>query len=65
MIENVSMDSKDGAFKPRSIRLKKSIEISKSSANCSWVIPSRLRIDRSFFPNCLRKVATHEVWPNG
>ena len=38
------------------------MEISRSSANCSCVIPRCLRNDRSFFPNCFRKVATHEVW---
>jgi hypothetical protein len=60
-MEKASIDSKEGAFSPRSIRLKKSIEISRTSANCSWVIPLRLRIERSFLPNCFRKVATLEV----
>lgn len=35
VIEKASIDSKEGAFSPLSIRLKKSIEISKNSANCS------------------------------
>lgn len=56
------MDSKEGAFRPRSMRLRKSIEMSRFSANCCWVMPRRLRIERSFLPNCFRKVATSEVW---
>ena len=35
IIENDSMDSKEGALSPRSTRLKKSIEMSRSSENCS------------------------------
>jgi hypothetical protein len=35
VIENDSMDSKEGALSPRSTRLKKSIEMSRSSENCS------------------------------
>jgi hypothetical protein len=35
VIENDSIDSKEGAFNPRSTRLRKSTEISRSSANCS------------------------------
>jgi hypothetical protein len=35
VIEKDSIDSKEGAFNPLSIRLKKSMEISKSSANRS------------------------------
>jgi hypothetical protein len=34
VIENDSMDSKEGALSPRSTRLKKSIEMSRSSENC-------------------------------
>jgi hypothetical protein len=54
----------DGAINAlkRSIRLRKSIEMSRFSANCCWVIPRRLRIERSFLPNCFRKVATSAVW---
>jgi hypothetical protein len=58
------MDSKEGALSPRSIRLKKSIEMSRSSENCSCVISRSLRIDRSFFPNCFRRVDTPEVCPS-
>lgn len=46
---------------PLSMRLRKSIEISRISANCSWVISRLLRIERNFLPNCFRKVATCEV----
>jgi len=65
MIENASIDSNDGALIPRSTRLKKSIEISRSSANCSWVISRLWRIERSFFPNCFRRVGTTESVSNG
>ena len=50
---------------PLSTRLKKSIEMSRSSANCSWVISRFLRIERNFFPNCFRKVGTGEVCRTG
>jgi hypothetical protein len=60
-MEKASIDSKEGALSPRSIRLKKSTEISKTSENCSCVILLRLRIERSFLPNCFRRVATLEV----
>jgi hypothetical protein len=65
VIEKASIDSKEGAFRPLSTRLKKSTDISRSSANCSCVIPRSLRIDRSFFPNCFRKVPTVRVWLTG
>lgn len=61
VIENVSIDSNEGAFKPRSTRLRKSTEISRSSANSSWVMFRSLRNDRSLLPNNFRSVATLRV----
>src|SRR5271169_644117 len=50
--------SKDGAFMPRSIRLKKSTDMSSSSANCSWLIPREERSVFSRWPNFSRKLDT-------
>jgi hypothetical protein len=65
VIENASIDSKEGAPRPRSTMLRKSTEMSRSSANSSCVMPRVLRMDRSFFPNSFRNVATYRVWALG
>jgi len=59
VIENTSIDSKEGAFSPRSTRLRKSTEILRSSANSSCVMSRSLRNARSLFPNNFRRVATN------
>jgi len=64
VMEKVSIDSKEGALTPRSTMLRKSTEISRSSAKSSCVIPRPLRIERNFLPNSFRKVATFQVWRN-
>jgi hypothetical protein len=53
-VEKTSRFSKDGALIPRSIRLRKSTEISSSSANCSWLMlrPNRMVLMR--LPNFSR-----------
>jgi hypothetical protein len=43
---------------PRSIRMRKSTEISIVSANCSWVMLRRSRMSRSRVPNRARSVTT-------
>jgi hypothetical protein len=50
--------SNDGALMPRSIRLRKSTEISNNSANFSWVIPFWRRIPSIRWPNRWRNVDT-------
>jgi len=54
--ENTSRFSNDGAFMPRSIRLKKSTEISSNSANSSWLFFLDRRIDRMRLPNFSRRL---------
>jgi hypothetical protein len=61
VIENASMDSKEGAFRPRSMRLRKSTEMSRNSAKSSCVIFRSLRIERNFLPKSFRNVATTRV----
>lgn len=63
-IEKTSIDSKDGAPTPRSIMLRKSTDIPRSSAKFSCVMPRSVRIERSFLPNNFRKVDTFRVWRN-
>ena len=62
VMENVSIDSKEGALTPRSTMLRKSTEISRSSAKVSCVMPRPLRMERNFLPNNFRNVATFQVW---
>src|SRR6266536_2618031 len=57
-VENTSRFSKEGALIPRSIKLRKSTEIPRSSANCSWLIPLAERMDLTRFPNLSRRLAT-------
>jgi hypothetical protein len=49
--------SKEGAFLPRSIRLKKSTDIPIISAKSSWLFPRSWRIWRTRSPNCFRRVS--------
>ena len=53
-VEKTSRFSKEGTLIPRSIRLRKSTEISSSSANCSWLMlrPNRMLLMR--LPNFSR-----------
>ncbi len=53
--EKTSRFSKDGALIPRSIRLRKSTEISSSSANFSWLIFLASRIALRRLPNFSRR----------
>ena len=53
--EKASRFSNEGALIPRSIRLRKSTEMPRSSANCSWLILLAKRIDLSRWPNRSRK----------
>jgi len=62
VIENASIDSKEGALKPRSTMLRKSTEIPRSSAKASCVMPRSLRMERNFLPNNFRNVTTFQVW---
>jgi len=62
VIENASIDSKEGAFRPRSMRLRKSTEMSRNSAKSSCVIFRSFRIERNFLPKSFRNVATTRVW---
>jgi hypothetical protein len=51
--------SKDGALIPRSIRLRKSTEISSSSANCSWLMLRANRMVLRRLPNFSRRADKH------
>jgi hypothetical protein len=53
--EKTSRFSKDGALIPRSITLRKSTEISSSSANFSWLILLASRIALRRLPNFSRR----------
>ena len=56
--------SKDGTLIPRSIRLRKSTEISSSSANCSWLILLASRMALRRLPNFSRRADKHlYLWP--
>jgi len=55
-----SMVSNDGAFLPRSIKLRKSTEIPTNSANLSWDIFRSSRIVRSRCPNSFLSVGIQE-----
>ncbi len=61
----LSRVSNDGAFLPRSIRLRKSTDKSSVSANCSCVIRRCARISRRCLPNFCLSVATWRVFPSG
>src|SRR5439155_13891045 len=52
--------SNEGAFTPRSTRLRKSTEMPTASANFSWVRRRSIRTRRSFCPNLLRRLATRQ-----
>jgi hypothetical protein len=54
-VEKTSRFSKDGALIPRSIRLRKSTEISSSSANCSWLMLRAKRMVLMRLPNFSRR----------
>jgi len=54
-VEKTSRFSKDGALIPRSIRLRKSTEISSSSANCSWLMLRAKRMLLMRLPNFSRR----------
>lgn len=56
-MEKTSRFSNDGTLMPRSIRLRKSTEISRSSANCSWFILRAERIPLRRLPNFSRRVS--------
>jgi hypothetical protein len=56
--EKASRFSNDGALIPRSIRLKKSTEIPRSSANCSWLNFLANLIALSRWPNFSRRLGT-------
>src|SRR6266849_4680380 len=58
-VEKTSRFSKDGALIPRSIRLRKSTEISISSANCSWLMLRANRIVLMRLPNFSRRADKH------
>src|SRR6266550_4454862 len=57
-MEKTSRFSNERALIPRSIRLRKSTEISSNSANCSWLIFRASRIPFILKPNLSRKLAT-------
>lgn len=61
----LSRVSNEGAFLPRSIRLRKSTDTSSASANCSCVIRRWARISRRCLPNFCLSVATWTVFPSG
>ena len=54
--ENTSRFSNDGALMPRSIRLRKSTEMPRSSANCSWLMLREDRIPLRRWPKFSRKL---------
>ncbi len=56
--ENASRFSNDGALIPRSIRLRKSTDMPRSSANCSWLMFLAKRIPFRRWPNLSRKLGT-------
>src|SRR5208282_381886 len=58
-VEKTSRFSKDGALIPRSIRLRKSTEISSSSANCSWLMLRANRMVLMRLPNFSRRADKH------
>src|SRR5712672_975199 len=58
-VEKTSRFSKDGALIPRSIRLRKSTEISSSSANCSWLMLRANRMVLRRLPNFSRRADKH------
>jgi hypothetical protein len=60
----LSRVSNEGAFLPRSIRLRKSTDTSRASANRSWVIRRCARISRNRRPNFSLSVATWNVFPS-
>jgi hypothetical protein len=63
-LASLSKVSNDGAFLPRSIRLRKSTDMSSVSANCSWVIRRCARICRKRRPNFSLRVVTWTLFPN-
>jgi hypothetical protein len=56
--EKTSRFSNEGALIPRSIRLRKSTDIPRSSANCSWLNFLANRIALRRWPNRSRKLGT-------
>jgi hypothetical protein len=62
-LASLSKVSNDGAFLPRSIRLRKSTDMSSISANCSWVIRRCVRICRKRRPNFSLRVVTWTLFP--
>jgi len=63
-LASLSKVSNDGAFLPRSIRLRKSTDMSSVSANCSWVIRRCARICRKRRPNFSLRVVTWTLFPS-
>ena len=63
-LASFSKVSNDGAFLPRSIRLRKSTDMSSVSANCSWVIRRCVRICRNRRPNFTLRVVTWTLFPS-
>ncbi len=59
----LSSVSNEGAFLPRSIKLRKSTDMPTSSANSSCVIRRVARISRNRSPNLFRNVAIRKMFP--
>ena len=57
-MEKASRFSNEGAFIPRSIKLRKSTDIPRSSANCSWLNFLANLIVLRRWPNFSRRLGT-------